>query len=156
MEIYNSLDLACGIRTIAGDRLYNTNTRAAIEGCLQSCAQMRYELCRDTAERREEQLKSWLMEVRLERRRLEDRILDGTATHQQDQRAALEVQVQTLADAKITLQGEVALLQKSRCGVRSVQVWRLSCAADLEDPLCCAARACELMCACEHIRVCTN
>lgn len=85
-------------------------------------AQPTHILCRDTAERREEQLKSWLLEVRLERRRLEDRILEGSATHAQDQRAALEVQLQALSDTKVTLQGEVAVLQKSRCGVRTVQV----------------------------------
>lgn len=84
---------------------------------------------RDTAERREEQLKAWLMELRLDRRRLEDRILEGGSTHVQEQRAALEANVQQLTDAKITLQSELATLERSRINARQLQVrviWAMS------------------------------
>jgi ABC-type phosphate transport system auxiliary subunit len=78
--------------------------------------------CRDTVERREEQLKSWLMEVRLERRRLEDRILQGGCNAQQAVRADIEAAISQLHATKVKLEGDVRMLEAEAADCRSVQV----------------------------------
>ena len=57
--------------------------------------------CRATAVRQEEQLRAWLHEMRAERRRLEDRLLQGSSRALQDTRADLE-------SAVFALQGRLA------------------------------------------------
>lgn len=65
-------------------------------------------MLRAALEQREEQLRMWLMEVRIERRRLEDRILQGTASSSQDTRAELEAALLNLSAAKASAEAELA------------------------------------------------
>lgn len=78
--------------------------------------------CRLAAERQNGQLRAWLGELRIERRRLEDRLLDGSATAAQDTRAGLEDAVQSLTASRAVLEGELQALAAHAADAANLQV----------------------------------
>lgn len=75
------------------------------------------------AERKEEQLRGWLQEVRIERRKLEDRLLQGSSCALQDTRAELEAAVTALRSSLAAAEAEgvamgAAAAERARLQVR--------------------------------------
>jgi hypothetical protein len=89
-------------------------------------------------EQREEQLKAWLMEVRIERRRLEDRILQGSASASQDVRAELEAALLNLSAAKASAEAELASMDA--LGADRVRVQVLDLVTSCLMPMLCEPR----------------
>lgn len=72
---------------------------------------MHARVCRQQAERQQSELRAWLADVRLERQRLEERLLAGAAGAAQETRADLEACIHRLSRDKAALHSEVAALQ---------------------------------------------
>lgn len=66
---------------------------------------------RQQAEQQQGELRAWLDDLRLERQRLEERVLAGGACAAQETRADLEAAIQRLSRDKAALHSEVASLQ---------------------------------------------
>eukprot|EP00892_Ulva_mutabilis_P002352 jgi/Ulvmu1/12117/UM084_0043.1 len=90
------------------------------QDALQSCAESmvalqeqlkREQLERQQGERQQGELRAWLDDLRLERQRLEERLLAGAARGAQETRSDLEAAVQRLSRDKAALGSEVAALQ---------------------------------------------
>lgn len=67
--------------------------------------------CRQQGERQQAELRAWLDDLRLERQRLEERLLSGGACAAQETRADIEAAVQRLSRDRAALGSEVAALQ---------------------------------------------
>lgn len=78
--------------------------------------------CRTAAERKEEQLRGWLQEVRIERRKLEDRLLQGSSCALQDTRAELEAVVTVLRGSLAAAEAEAAAVGASAAERTRLQV----------------------------------
>ena len=74
------------------------------------------------AERQNDHLRTWLGQLRSERRRLEDRLLEGSVTAAQDTRDGLEDAVQSLTASRAALEGELQALAVHAADAANLQV----------------------------------
>ena len=96
----------------------NVRCGAATCACTPNIARA----CRLATERQNEQLRAWLADLRCERRRLEDRLLCGSASAAQDTRAGLEEAVEGMSASKAVLEADLQSLAADAADAHSLHV----------------------------------